>query len=133
MAVSKSVQRRVAIQKQAKQVFKEKKIVSPEAKFDWTYGNDGEITDGLALVPMLGTMEEALVYQAGAQKHGAESWREGMPWSKCLSKMQRHLGKFLAGESRCPVDGQHHLASVKFWCNALMEFEQTHPELDDIR
>jgi dATP/dGTP diphosphohydrolase len=88
---------------------------------------------GYTLIPEAGHDEEALVYQIGAEKHGAESWREGIPWSKALSKMQRHLGKFLAGESRCPVDGQHHLGSVKFWCNALMEYEQTHPELDDIR
>lgn len=134
MAVSKSMQRRLKIMRQAKQQFKEKKPVCPSvAKFDEMYGNILEITQGLGLVPQLGVQEEALVYAAGAEKHGADSWREGMPWSKCLSKMQRHLGKFLGGESRCPVDGQHHLASVKFWCNALMEFEQTHPELDDIR
>jgi len=85
------------------------------------------------LVPQIGSEEERLVYMIGAKKHGAESWREGMPWSVCLSKLVRHLGSFVNGESRCPRDGQHHLGSVKFWCNALMEYEKTHPELDDIR
>lgn len=85
------------------------------------------------LVPILGSDEEMLVYHIGAEKHGAESWRNGMPWSTAVIKMNRHLGKFLSGESRCPKDGQHHLASVKFWCNSLMEWEQTCPEKDDIR
>lgn len=86
-----------------------------------------------SLVPDLGRDEEAYVYTVGARKHGAEGWRDGIKWSVCVIKIMRHLGRFLAGESRCPVDNQHHLASVKFWCNALMEYEQTHPELDDVR
>jgi len=96
-----------------------------------------EITNALlnapALTPNAGMLEEEYVYLIGAAKYGAESWRNGMPWSVCLSKLMRHLGLFLNGESRCPVDGQHHLGSVKFWANALIEYEQTHPELDDIR
>jgi hypothetical protein len=88
---------------------------------------------GWGLVPTLGQQEEALVYHIGAEKHGADSWRKGMPWSVAITKINRHLGKFLSGESRCPKDGQHHLASVKFWCNALMEWEQTHPKDDDVR
>ena len=89
--------------------------------------------ESLVLIPELAVDELQFVYQTGAKKHGAESWREGMSWSKCLSKIVRHLGRFLAGESRCPKDGQHHLASVMFWCAALMEYERTHPEMDDIR
>jgi hypothetical protein len=85
------------------------------------------------LMPDCGLMEQYLVYNIGAARHGANSWRKGMPWSKCLAKAMRHLGRFLDGESRCPVDGQHHLASVCFWMNALMEYEQTKPTLDDIR
>jgi hypothetical protein len=99
-----------------------------------TYNEWGEaiLLESYDLVPDLGRMEEALVYQLGAEKYGANNWRKGMPWHVCLAKLQRHLGAFLAGYSRDPRDGQHHLASVKFWCNALMEYEQMHPELDDI-
>jgi hypothetical protein len=30
-----------------------------------------------------------------------------------------------------PEDGQHHLASVAWCAMALIELEETHPELDD--
>ena len=123
---SKSQARREAImKKQPAPTFHEYAKLDEEYELDALRGKD--------LVPALGLAEEAIVYAVGADKHGEHSWRDGMPWSRCVIKLQRHLGKFLAGESRCPQDGQHHLASVKFWCNALMEFEQTHPERDDVR
>ena len=90
-------------------------------------------THSESLIPVRGQFEEERVYQVGAKKHGANSWRQGVKWSTAVAKILRHLGRFLSGESYCPVDGQHHLASVKFWCNALIEYEHTHPELDDVR
>ena len=121
---SKSQMKREVIQRG------EKMPLYNEAELD----NEFEIqaARGSVLIPTLGYAEEGLVYAIGAEKHGAQSWRDGMPWSRAVIKMQRHLGQFLSGESRCPADGQHHLASVKFWCNTLMEFEQTYPELNDL-
>jgi hypothetical protein len=104
-----------------------------EAEFDSQYAGNAMLISGAELVPHLGVTEEAMVYAIGAEKHGKDDWRGGIAWSVCMTKIMRHLGRFLDGESRCPKDGQHHLGSVKFWCNTLIEFEQTHPELDDIR
>lgn len=83
------------------------------------------------LIPVRGLREEAIVYTKGAGKYADHNWRKGLSYSQCLGALMRHLEAFRAGESRDPDNGQHHLASVKFWCNALMEYEVTHPELDD--
>jgi len=45
--------------------------------------------------------------------------------------MMRHIEAFRRGESVDPDDGQHPLASVAWCAFTLMEFERTHPELDD--
>ena len=121
--------KRKSVIQQAKQTFPPPSI----AVFNEEYMTRDELVSANELVPTLGITEEILVYYVGAEKHGPDSWRDGMAWSRCITKLVRHLGRFVDGESRCPKDGQHHLASIKFWCNALMEYEQTHPELDDVR
>lgn len=83
------------------------------------------------LVPTYGQVRVAEVYTVGAKKHGENGWRYGMQFSYCISKLFRHLYRWLRGERYDKDDGQHHLASVVFWCYALMEFEGTHPEMDD--
>lgn len=73
----------------------------------------------------------AEVYGRGALKYEARNWEKGVEWSKLFAALQRHAWKFWAGESIDPDDGQHHLASVAWMALALMEMEETHPELDD--
>jgi len=52
-------------------------------------------------------------------------------FSRIYASMQRHANAWRGGEQRDPVDGQHNLASVVWCAMALMEYERTHPELDD--
>ena len=85
----------------------------------------------LDLVPVIGTLLEGDVYTIGGIKYDAHNWRKGIAWSRIIAAMKRHIAWFEAGESFDPEDAQHHLASVKWCANTLMEFELTHKEFDD--
>lgn len=87
---------------------------------------------GFYLLPTRPLEEVARLYQIGANKYTPRGWEKGMAWSRVLDPMFRHLFKWIRGERYDKVDGQHHLASVIWAALALMEYEETHPELDDI-
>lgn len=72
----------------------------------------------------------AEVYTIGAKKYADRNWEKGLKWGRVFAAMMRHAWKWWRGEQRDP-DGQHHLASVVWCALALMEYELTHPELDD--
>jgi hypothetical protein len=77
-------------------------------------------------------MEQVVhVYTIGAKKYAARNWEKGISWGRLFAAMMRHAWRWWGGETHDPVDGQHHLGSVVFCALALMEFENTHPELDD--
>jgi len=71
------------------------------------------------------------VYTMGAGKYTDHNWRKGMAWSRVIGAMMRHIETFRNGTSIDPKDGQHVLGSVVWCAFALMEYERTHPELDD--
>jgi hypothetical protein len=83
------------------------------------------------LIPPEPMKRVAEVYTMGAGKYSPHNWRRGMAWSRVIGAAQRHLEAFRAGTSVDPIDGQHVLASVVWCALALMEYERTHPELDD--
>lgn len=88
---------------------------------------------GFWLLPYVGLRELARVYKIGADKYSPRGWERGMAWSRIVDPMFRHLFKWMKGEKYDQTDGQHHLASVAWACFALMEYEETHPELDDLK
>ncbi len=83
------------------------------------------------LIPTGPLGQLAEVYTIGAKKYSDRNWEQGLSWGRLYAALQRHANAFWRGEQRDPMDGQHHLASVAFCAFALMEFERTHPELDD--
>ena len=83
------------------------------------------------LIPVEPWREVAVLYGRGAAKYAANNWRQGYDWSNSYAAMQRHAQRFWSGESIDPQGKFHHLAAVVFHALALMEFEKTHPELDD--
>ena len=83
------------------------------------------------LVPVGPLRKLVEVYTLGASKYEPRNWEKGMAWSRLYAAMMRHAVAFWDGEKYDPVDGQEHLASVAWITFALMEFEETHPELDD--
>jgi hypothetical protein len=83
------------------------------------------------LLPVRPLMQVAEVYTIGAAKYADRNWEKGLKWGRVFAAMMRHAWRWWGGEVRDPVDGQHHLASVVWCALALMEYEVTHPELDD--
>jgi hypothetical protein len=87
---------------------------------------------GFHLIPVRPLWEFARLFKLGADKYSPRLWEEGMDWSRVYDAMNRHMLAWLSGETHDPVDGQHHLASVAWCAFVLMEYEHTHPELNDI-
>ena len=75
--------------------------------------------------------QTAAVLQFGAQKYSEHNWRNGFTWSRPLAAAMRHITAFNDGEDRDPESGLSHLAHAACCIMFLLEFEKTHPELDD--
>lgn len=85
----------------------------------------------LDLIPKCLFVELGKVYVHGAVKYSDRNWEKGLAFSRVIGPIYRHLVKWLRGERLDEELGTHHLAQVIWNCVALMEFETTHPELDD--
>src|ERR1700678_4445609 len=98
-------------------------------------GTTGKKDDGgklrVDLLPVGPIMKVAEVYTIGSKKYADRNWELGIKWSRCYAAMFRHMLKWWGGEDYDQQDGQHHLASVAFYCLALLEYSETHRELDD--
>jgi len=79
------------------------------------------------LISPFGLRRLAMTYAGGAKKYGDHNWRKGIPFSNLLNHVLSHITLYLAGEN-----GEDHLAHAAFGLFALMEFEETEPELDDL-
>ena len=75
--------------------------------------------------------QTAAVLAFGAQKYAAHNWRAGFTWSRPLAAAMRHITAFNDGEDRDPESGLSHLAHAACCIMFLLEFEKTHPHLDD--
>jgi hypothetical protein len=75
--------------------------------------------------------QTAAVLAFGAQKYAEHNWRNGFAWSRPLSAAMRHITAFNAGEDTDPESGLSHLAHAACCIMFLLEFEKTHPHLDD--
>jgi hypothetical protein len=107
--------------------------IHESAEYGDTRRKDAGKAAGFHLIPRRPLAELARLYAIGAAKYKPRGWEAGMEWSRVWDAMERHLSKYIMGERFDAVDGQHHLASVAWACFALMEYELTHPELDDLR
>lgn len=87
---------------------------------------------GYWLIPQAPLAELARLYATGAAKYSPRGWEAGMEYSRIIDAMDRHMAKYLAGERYDAVDGQHHMAAVAWGAFAIMEYERTHPEFNDI-
>lgn len=105
--------------------------LSPKETGD-THRKDAGKPGGFWLLPWRPVMLMADCYQRGAKKYAPNAWRSGMAWSRVIDPVFRHIFKWIGGETHDPIDGQHHLAAAAWGLFALMEYEETHPELDDI-
>ena len=83
------------------------------------------------LLPVEPLKKVVEIYTKGAIKYSDRNWEKGISYSRCFAALQRHSWEYWNGIDVDPEDGQHPLTSVVFYCLALMEFDKTHPELDD--
>jgi hypothetical protein len=75
--------------------------------------------------------QTAAVLAFGAEKYAAHNWRAGFAWSRPLAAAMRHITAFNDGEDKDPESGLSHLAHAACCIMFLLEFEKTHPHLDD--
>lgn len=96
-----------------------------------TGGEKGMKPARFDLLPASPLIQVAEHYGKGAEKYEDRNWERGYEWSKSFAAMQRHAWAFWNGETYDPETGSHHLAAVCFHAMAMMEWTETHPELDD--
>jgi len=94
-------------------------------------GKKGVKLARLDLIPAKPLWLLSELYGRGAEKYAERNWERGIHFSKLFGALLRHAIKYWAGETFDKEDGQHHLASVAWMAFAMMELEDTHPELDD--
>jgi hypothetical protein len=89
----------------------------------------------LALVPIDAINQVAEVLGFGANKYGANNWRDDggtTEWSRTYSSIQRHLNAFWSGEDLDPESGLSHLAHANTQLMILMQhMADGHHNMDD--
>lgn len=96
-----------------------------------TGGEKGSKLARFDLIPVGPLTLLAEHYGRGAQKYDANNWRRSYDWSLSYAALQRHATAWWGGEDNDPELGNSHLVAVAWHAFALLEFIQTHPELDD--
>lgn len=66
-------------------------------------------------------------YERGARKYSSRNWEKGLPWGRCIRSLLRHAFQWLAGDKK-----EDHLAAVVWNAFALMEYEKSYPEGNDL-
>lgn len=73
----------------------------------------------------------AEVMTFGKKKYAVHNWRGGFHWSRPLAAAARHLYAYIGGEDKDPETGLSHLAHACCCLMFVLEFEETHIDLDD--
>lgn len=80
-----------------------------------------------ALIPAEPLTRLAMHYTHGANKYGENNWTKGMPMSRALESLERHVQAYKLGDV-----GEDHLAAVAWNAFALMWYEERMPEMNDL-
>ncbi len=86
---------------------------------------DMSLLSGIALLKI------AQVMSFGKKKYSAHNWRGGFVWSRPLAASLRHIFAYLGGEDKDSETGVSHLAHACCCLFFVLEFEETHKNLDD--
>ena len=85
----------------------------------------------LGLISPLATEVMGNILTKGAIKYEKHNWRKGMDWSRCIDSLKRHLLAFEKGVDIDEETGLEHLGHIMVNAMFLLEYQYTHPELDD--
>lgn len=120
-----------------------------KAKGGLRYDEGKERVDLMCPIAAMGT---ARVWGKGARKYAAWNWAKGMPWSKVLGSLLRHVFKFMKGEDwdadpNCPDcqkgtvgtdtwfcvkhTGELHVDCIGCNANILQRYARCNKDLDD--
>lgn len=83
------------------------------------------------LFPPVSLERVAEVYTYGASKYDDRNWEKGIKWGRVFAAVMRHLWAWWRGEAVDAESNLPHLAHAAWGCLTLLEYERTHPELDD--
>lgn len=92
--------------------------------------HDQEKAD-FSLLSTIALQKTAQVMTFGKKKYAAHNWRGGLAWGRVLAAAGRHLYAYIGGEDKDPETGFSHLAHCACCIMFLLEYEETHKELDD--
>ena len=92
--------------------------------------NDSEKPQ-MDLISSIAELELAKVLTFGAKKYDSHNWRKGIAYSRIIAAIKRHVNAYNNGETNDPETGLSHMAHVMTEAMFLIEFEKTHPEMDD--
>lgn len=90
---------------------------------DFTSGAKRDTQSGKSrydLIPPGPLKRLADLYARGAEKYGEANWQKGMPTSRMLASLMRHLESYRLGDRE-----EDHLAAVVWNAFAIMHFENT--------
>ena len=79
------------------------------------------------LLPTESLRRLADLYARGAEKYDDDNWKKGQPYSRAYASLFRHLIQWREGDR-----SEDHMAAVAWNAFALMFYEETMPELDDL-
>ena len=79
------------------------------------------------LIPVESLRRLADLYARGAEKYDDDNWKKGQPYSRAYASLFRHLIQWREGDR-----SEDHMAAVAWNAFALMFYEETKPELDDL-
>lgn len=81
---------------------------------------DGETGKGRpALISPFALRRLAALYERGADKYAPRNWEAGMPFSRVLDSLLRHVIAYMAGERE-----EDHLAAIMWNAGALAHYEE---------
>jgi len=79
------------------------------------------------LIPPTALRRLALLYARGAEKYDEHNWTKGIPMSRCIASMMRHVFQLIMGDK-----DEDHAAAIIFNVMCIMHFEETGRfDLDD--
>lgn len=90
-----------------------------------------EAKDPLDLLSPIALTQMAKVMAFGAKKYNRDNWRKGIAFTRIIGAALRHTLAYLGGENKDPETGLSHVAHLACCAMFLLEYEVTHPNLDD--
>lgn len=103
-------------------------VVDKPAQAGIKYDEGKEPLDLLSPVALF---KIARVMEFGRKKYSAHNWRKGMAWTRIGAASLRHIFKWLGGQDKDPETGLSHLSHAGCCIMFLLEYEETHKQLDD--